>query len=103
MKHREDWRHSSTILDIDTEWRWVVSSMPRRFHPWGISPKNTYDTGLGKPQKRYGRCRAEKITFPDGKPTPAVKPAARHYTYRRSYPGSAIYNLLLNIMKLNIK
>jgi hypothetical protein len=30
-----EWRHSSTILDLGTRWRWVVSSKPLPFYSQG--------------------------------------------------------------------
>jgi hypothetical protein len=30
-----EWRYSSTILDLGTRWRWVVSFMPWPLYPWG--------------------------------------------------------------------
>jgi hypothetical protein len=33
-----EWRYSSTILDLGTRWRWVVSSMSLPLYPWRNSP-----------------------------------------------------------------
>jgi hypothetical protein len=34
----EEWRYSSTIFDLDTSWRWLVSSRPGHFTPVEIAP-----------------------------------------------------------------
>jgi hypothetical protein len=75
------WRYSSTILDLGTRWRWVVSFMPRPFTPGGKSPRYTLDKRLGGPQCRSGRCGLEKNLFPPAGigPRPA-NPVAGRYT-----------------------
>jgi hypothetical protein len=37
-KHVETWRYSSTILDLGTRWRWVVSFTPLLLYPLGKDP-----------------------------------------------------------------
>jgi hypothetical protein len=53
-------RYSSTILDIGTRWRWVVSLISGLFTPKKIAPRYPLDIFLGGPQSRSGRCGAEK-------------------------------------------
>jgi hypothetical protein len=55
-----EWRYSSTILDLGTRWRWVVSFMPRSLYPRGNSHHFPLDTRLGGPQRRSGHCGEEK-------------------------------------------
>jgi hypothetical protein len=43
-------RYSSTILDLGTRWRWVVSFMPRPLYP-----RYPLDRRLGGPKSRSGR------------------------------------------------
>jgi hypothetical protein len=43
----EEWRYSSTILDLGIRWRWVVSFMPQPFSPWGKSPQYPFKRRLG--------------------------------------------------------
>jgi hypothetical protein len=37
-RHTREWRYSSTVLDLDTRWRWVVSFTPLSLYPRGRSP-----------------------------------------------------------------
>jgi hypothetical protein len=39
----EEWRYSSTILDLGTRWRWVVSFTPRAASPRRKSPRSLLD------------------------------------------------------------
>jgi hypothetical protein len=50
-----EWRHSSTILDLGTRWRWVVS-----FTPQPLYPQYPLDGRLGGPQIQSGCCGEEK-------------------------------------------
>jgi hypothetical protein len=69
MKTREEWRYSSTILDLCARWRWVVSFMPRPLH-----------RRLDGPQNRSWRCGVKKNLFPlpEIEPRPS-SPVARRY------------------------
>jgi hypothetical protein len=40
------------IIELDTRWRWVVSSTPRPLYPQGKSPWYPLDRRLGGPQRR---------------------------------------------------
>jgi hypothetical protein len=68
----EEWRYSSTILDLDTGWKWMVSFMPLPPYP--------LDRRLDGPQSRSGLCGEEINLIPAGKLSPVVQPVARHYT-----------------------
>jgi hypothetical protein len=37
-RYMGEWRYSSTVLDIGTRWRWVVSFTPRPLYPRGNPP-----------------------------------------------------------------
>jgi hypothetical protein len=56
-RHIGKWKYNSTILDLSTSWRWVVSFTPRPLYPRGNSPRYPLDRRLGKPQSRSGRRR----------------------------------------------
>jgi hypothetical protein len=54
-----EWRYSSTILDIVTRWRWVVTFTPRPHYPRGESLRYPLSTRLSGLQGRSGRCGEE--------------------------------------------
>jgi hypothetical protein len=69
-----EWRYSSTILDLGTRWRWVVSFMPRPLYPRRKSSGYPMDRRLGGPQSRSGRCREEKhFALPGIEPGPSSR------------------------------
>jgi hypothetical protein len=74
-----EWRYSSTVLDLVTKWRWVVSFTPLPLYPGGNWRRYPLDRKLGGPQSRYRRYREEKNLAPAGIRTPAVQPVARRY------------------------
>jgi hypothetical protein len=51
----EEWKYSSTILDLDTRWRWGDSFAPQPLYPWGESPQYPLNRRLGGPQS-WSRC-----------------------------------------------
>jgi hypothetical protein len=55
-RHTEEWRYSSTILDLGTRWRWVVSYTHRPLYLWGKSPRFLLDRRLGGLQSRSELC-----------------------------------------------
>jgi hypothetical protein len=55
MKTYGEWKYSSTILDIGTRWRWVVSFMPQRLYHLGNSPRYQLDRRLCGHQSWSGR------------------------------------------------
>jgi hypothetical protein len=64
-----EWSHSSTVLDLDNRWRWVVSFTSRLFYPRGKSPRYPSDRGAVETWHRSGR-REKKINLaPIGKTT----------------------------------
>jgi hypothetical protein len=75
-----EWRFSCTILDIGTRWRRVVSFAPITLYIREKRPRNPFDRRLGVPQNRSGCYEGEKNLSPAGNRTPAVQPAAHHYT-----------------------
>jgi hypothetical protein len=46
-RHIWEWRYSSTILDLSTRWKWVVSFTPQPLYPWVRSPRYPLDWKLG--------------------------------------------------------
>jgi hypothetical protein len=49
MKVYGEWRYSSTILDLSTRWRWVISFKPRLLYPWETGPSTHLGIRLGGP------------------------------------------------------
>jgi hypothetical protein len=66
-------KYSSTILDLGTRWRWVISFTPLPLYPWGkkLPEAIRQEAGLA-PHGRYGE---EKNLVPAGNWTPV-----RRYT-----------------------
>jgi hypothetical protein len=67
MKTMKDWRCSSTIIDLDTRCRWVVSFKPRPIYPRRDSPRYPLDRRLGGPEsrsERYGKGREKFFPLP---------------------------------------
>jgi hypothetical protein len=82
-----EWRHSSTILDLGTRWRWVVSFTPRPVYSRGNSPRYPLDRRLGRPQSWFGHCGVETnvLSLPGIEPRPCNPYPS---LYRLSYSGS---------------
>jgi hypothetical protein len=59
-----EWRYSSTILDLGTRWRWVVSFKPQPLWPGGNSPWFPLDRMLGGPQSQSVCCGVEENVLP---------------------------------------
>jgi hypothetical protein len=76
----EEWRYSSTILDLGIRWRWVVSFTLEPLYPRGKSARYPLDMRLSGPQGRSGRCGEGKNLTLAGIRTPVVQPAACCYT-----------------------
>jgi hypothetical protein len=72
----DEWRYSSTILDLGTRWRRVVSFTPRPLYPRGNRPRYPLYRRLGGPQSRSERHGEEKNLASAGNRTPAVQPVA---------------------------
>jgi hypothetical protein len=91
-----EWRHSSTILDLDTRCRWVVSITARPLYLWRKSPRYTSCRRLGGPQNRSGRRKKKQsFSFWESNPGRAVRSSSQ---YRLSYPDSMI-NLSMQIKR----
>jgi hypothetical protein len=50
MKTCGEWKYSSTIIDLGTRWKWVVSFMPLPLYPWGNNPQYPLDRRLVRPK-----------------------------------------------------
>jgi hypothetical protein len=74
-RHLEEWKRSSTILDLGTRRRLVTSFTSRPLYP-----RNLLDMRLGEPHSRSGRWRQKKNLVPPGIWTSAVQPVAHRYT-----------------------
>jgi hypothetical protein len=59
-----EWRYSSTSLNLDTRWSWVVTFTPRPLYPRGNCPRYPLDRRLGGPQSLSGHYRRENISCP---------------------------------------
>jgi hypothetical protein len=57
------WKYTSTVLDLGTKQRRVVSFKPRSLYPWGKSPRYPLGRRLGGPQRKYGRYGQEKSQY----------------------------------------
>jgi hypothetical protein len=68
-----EWRHSSTILDLRTWWRCMVSYTPRPLYTLGKIPRNPLDRRLSENQSRSGRYGVEKmfLLLPRTEPSPS--------------------------------
>jgi hypothetical protein len=73
------WRYSSTILDLSTRWRLVVSFTPLPLYFRRKSPHYPIERRLGGPKSRSGSCEEEKYLTLARIRTLAVQPAARRY------------------------
>jgi hypothetical protein len=69
-RYMEEWRYSSTILDLWTRWRWAVSFTPWPLCSGGKSPCCPLDTRMDGPHRPSGCCGEEKNHLP----LPRVEP-----------------------------
>jgi hypothetical protein len=68
-----EWRYCSTILNLVTIWRWVISFMSLLLCPQGNSPQYLMYKGLGWPQRwseHYGKKRRTSLPRRNGTLTP---------------------------------
>jgi hypothetical protein len=79
-RHMTQWRYSSTIRDLNTRWRWLVSFTPWPLYPRGKSSRYRLDRRLGGPQSRSECCGEEKNLVPARIRTAAVQFVARRYS-----------------------
>jgi hypothetical protein len=77
MKTYGEWRYSSTILDLGTRWRWVVS-----FTPLPLCPSTDCIGGLVSPRVGLD-CGEDDKSCPSGNRTRAVQSVASRYTERK--------------------
>jgi hypothetical protein len=75
-----EWRYSSTIPDLCTRWRWVVSFMPRPLNTPGKSPSYPEARCAQRPVSTL--WSNEKLPALAGNQTKPVQPVARCYTIR---------------------
>jgi hypothetical protein len=55
----EEWGYSSTILNLDIKWRWVIILTLRPPYSSAKNPRYSLDNRLGGPQSRSVRCGVE--------------------------------------------
>jgi hypothetical protein len=79
-RHMGRWRHGSIIVDLDTNWSWVVSYTPRPLYLRGKWPRYPLDRRLDGPQNRPGRCGEEKNLALPKNQTRVLQPVALRYT-----------------------
>jgi hypothetical protein len=60
LRHMGKWRYISTLLDLGTRRKCVVSFKPCCFIP-GKEPRYQWDRRLGGPQSQFGRCGERNI------------------------------------------
>jgi hypothetical protein len=98
MHANEEWRYSSTILDLRTRWRWVVSFPPMVAYPWVKSPSYLFDRRLGGPRHRSDLFGEEKVF-----PFPGIEPW--QYTPYPVYvvPTELFWGLYCNVLPLKYK
>jgi hypothetical protein len=90
-RHIGEWRYSSTVLDLSTRWRWVVSFMHHLLYPWGKSPQYPLDRRLGgSPELVWILWRREKSLALARNRTLAIQSIARRYT---NWPILALHRL----------
>jgi hypothetical protein len=75
-----EWRYSSTILDLFTRCRWVVSFTLLPLYPRRKNSLHPLDMRLGGPQSRSGRCGKGKKSWPFRNRTRTVQPVAHRCT-----------------------
>jgi hypothetical protein len=91
-RYMEEWEYSSTILELDARWSWVVSFTPRPLYPRERRPRYPLDRTLNGLQSRSGRCGEENnFAMPGMEPGPSSSLAI------------AIPNELSRLLKLIVK
>jgi hypothetical protein len=61
-RHKGKWKYNSTILELGTRWRWLVSFMPPLLSFWGKSSRYPLHRRLGGPQT-WSRLYRERNNF----------------------------------------
>jgi hypothetical protein len=75
-----EWRYCSTILDLSTRWRSVVSFRHQLLYPWEKSTQYPSDRRLGGPQSRSKCCGEERNLAPARNWGPVIQPVDHCYT-----------------------
>jgi hypothetical protein len=91
------WKYSSTILDLGTRWRRVVSFTPLLLYPRGNIPHPWYPV-FKKPRGPPSRCErygeAKNLSF--ASPQPVPKPTELSWLFTESKAG-AIFGKILKL------
>jgi hypothetical protein len=74
-----EWMYSSTIIDLGTRWRWVVSFMPRPLYPDEKAPVTHWIGGWITPELVWTLLSGEKYLALARSRTPAAQHVAHHY------------------------
>jgi hypothetical protein len=82
-----EWIYRSTIIDLVTGWRWVVSFTSLPLCPRGNSARYPLERAMGGPKSRSGHNGEEKISCPCQE-SKLDRPAYSPSLYRLSYSGS---------------
>jgi hypothetical protein len=91
-RHMGEWRYSSTILDLGTRWRRVVSFTSRPLYPRGKRPQYPLDRKLVGPQSWSGCYGVKKSILP----LSAIKPGRSDRSpslHRQIYPSLGNYRI----------
>jgi hypothetical protein len=80
-RHMVEWRYSSTVLDLRTGWRRVISFKPCPVHLRGKDTRYLTDRILCGPQSRSGRCEAQTIFLA----LPGIDPQSSSPAPRKSW------------------
>jgi hypothetical protein len=82
-----EWRYSSTILDLETRWRWKVSFMPRPLYPRGNSPQYHCIWGWVGPRSDLDAVKRKILPLPGIEPRflscPALSPSWYRLFWRK--------------------
>jgi hypothetical protein len=87
-KHMREWRHSSTVLDLGTRWKWVVSFTPLPLYTRGKRPGIQWRGGWVGPRVGLDAVEKRKILHcQKSNPGRAARSPSLH---QLSYPDSTI-------------
>jgi hypothetical protein len=75
-----EWSYSSTILDLGSRWRWVVSFTPRPIYLRGNSFQYSLNRRILGPRSAMDAVEKIKSLAPVGNRTLAVQPIVRRCT-----------------------
>jgi hypothetical protein len=98
-----EWRYSSTVLDLDTIWKWVVSFTPQSLYPRRNCPGTHWIGGYMGPRSGLTLWIRKKSLAPTGDRIPAVQPIARRYTdWALPYSDLRLYVDKINKHELDV-